>query len=319
MAEPTIKAEAKDEDFEEDDTDPCWQKFSAKYKLMETIGEGGFSIVKKAQNLKTKQVVAAKIIQQCFAQQILEREIQIMKRIGTHPNILQLYDVFITKKNVYLVMELAAGGEVFDHIVKHGEYSEKDAAFVVRQIVDAVKFLHDQGVAHRDLKPQNLLCTSKGPTDVRIADFGLSKIFSNQTMMKTCCGSPEYVAPEVLETSNYDNAVDMWSVGVITYILLTGCFPFWSDNVATLYKKIINGAYRWPSKPEVSEGAKDLVSKLLERDPKKRLTAAECLRHPWVMGQNQAAANTSRNWKDIKDQREKVHAQQRQRKSATNL
>lgn len=261
--------------------------------------------MKKAENRKTHEQVAVKIVKHTHSQAILDREIEIMKRAATHPHILHLYDVYQTRKNIYLVMELAEGGEVFDHIVKHGEYSEQDASIVARKIVEAVKFLHDQGICHRDLKPQNLLCTGKTPTDIRIADFGLSKVFNEQTMMKTCllcclsfsfsffdlptpqiykgCGSPEYVAPEILMCMAYDEAVDMWSIGIIIYILLTGCFPFWSENVQTLYQKIMNGAYRWPTRPEVSDSAKDLVRKLLEKNPKKRMTAAECLRHPWIM------------------------------------
>jgi serine/threonine protein kinase len=303
MAETT---EPLDDDFSEDEGDSTFKKFLSKYKLGNTIGTGGFSVVKRAVNRKTLEAAAVKIVKQAHAQgSILEREIEIMKKVGNHPNILTLHDVFQTKKNVYLVMELAEGGEVFDHIVKHGQYSERDASIVAKQIVEAVKYLHDHGVAHRDLKPQNLLCGAGGPTDIRIADFGLSKIFNSQTMMKTCCGSPEYVAPEILECTSYDNSVDMWSIGVIIYILLTGCFPFWSDNVQVLYKKILGGVYRWPAKPDVSDSAKDLVRRLLERDTTKRLTAAECLKHPWIAGQGVSTQTSSRDWKGVQDSRKK--------------
>jgi len=134
----------------------------------------------------------------------------------------------------------------------------------------------------------------------------LSKIFDEQTMMKTCCGSPEYVAPEILMCMAYDEAVDMWSIGIIIYILLTGCFPFWSENVQTLYQKIMNGSYRWPAKPEVSESAKDLVRRLLEKNPKKRMTAAECLEHPWICGQSVSTQQSSRDWTGVQEARRKT-------------
>jgi len=154
------------------------------------------------------------------------------------------------------------------------------------------------------LKPQNLLCAGDDPTDIRISDFGLSKVFNQATMMQTCCGSPEYVAPEILMCVSYDQSVDMWSIGIIIYILLTGCFPFWSENVQTLYQKIMNGAYRWPTKPVVSDSAKDLVRRLLEKDPKKRMTAAECLEHPWIIGVGAPSAALERDWADLQESRE---------------
>ncbi|KAH3766107.1 myosin light chain kinase [Pelomyxa schiedti] len=288
---------------DDDESDPGFVEYTSKYRTLETLGHGGFSVVKKAVCLENNQFVAVKIVPLSYAQPaILEREIDIMKKIGRHPNILELFAVFTTKKNVYIVMELATGGEVFDHIVNHGEYSERDASIVVRQIVEAIDYLHNQGIAHRDLFPQNLLCTGKGPTDIRLADFGLSKIFSQHTMMRTCCGSPEYVAPEVLQCTEYDHQVDMWSIGVIIYILLTGCFPFWHENVAELYKRILAGAYRWPDRPAVSDQAKDLVSKLLIKDPTARLTAKQCLDHPWIKGAAPAEIG-ERNWNDVQSRR----------------
>jgi serine/threonine protein kinase len=128
-------------------------------------------------------------------------------------------------------------------------------------------------------------------------------VFNDATMMKTCCGSPEYVAPEILLCMSYDAAVDMWSIGIIVYILLTGCFPFWSENVQTLYQKIMNGAYRWPTKPEVSDSAKDLVRRLLEKNPKKRMTADECLKHPWITGQTVTTQQSARDWAPVQESR----------------
>jgi serine/threonine protein kinase len=255
------------------------------YILGKEIGRGAFSIVREAVNKKTGERVAVKSIRTKFIKnKLLMREIEIMKKVGNHPNILKLHEVFETKKHLYLVLELVMGGELFDQIVARGEYSEKDASNIVRQIISAVAHLHANGIAHRDLKPQNLLCAGPEGDDIRVADFGLSKMFGEGEYLETCCGSPEYVAPEVLECKPYDKACDLWSVGVIVYVLLTGCFPFWDKNNAVLYEKIRNVDYGWPDGLEISPEAKHLIQHLLEKDPQKRYTAEQALAHPWVAG-----------------------------------
>ncbi|KAK5584737.1 hypothetical protein RB653_006354 [Dictyostelium firmibasis] len=256
------------------------------YILGNEIGRGAFSIVREATSRATGTKVAIKSINTRFIKnKLLMREIEIMKKVGDHPNILKLYEVYETTKHLHLVLELVTGGELFDKIVQRGEYSEQDASKIVRQIVSAVGHLHANGIAHRDLKPQNLLCAGEEGDDIRVADFGLSKIFGDGDYLETCCGSPEYVAPEVLECKPYDKACDLWSVGVITYVLLTGCFPFWDKNNAVLYEKIRNVDYGWPEGLEVSNEAKDLVSHLIEKNPEKRFNFKECLVHPWVTGE----------------------------------
>lgn len=269
-----------------EDDEPIGPRLEEFYDVGKEIGRGAFSIVKEGVNKKTGQKVAIKSIRTRYIKnKLLIREIDIMKKVGTHPNILKLHEVFETKNFLYLVLELVNGGELFDQIVARGEYSEQDASDIVRQIISAVAHLHAHAIAHRDLKPQNLLCVGDKGNEIRVADFGLSKMFDQGEYLVTCCGSPEYVAPEVLECKPYDKACDLWSVGVITYVLLTGCFPFWDKNNAVLYEKIRKVEYGWPTGSEISPEAKDLIRHLIEKNPEKRYTAEQALQHPWVTGQ----------------------------------
>jgi len=257
------------------------------YELGDEIGRGGFSVVVQATCKKTKKKFAAKCIKKTSVEgddiKLLRREIKIMKRIS-HPHILKLFVVFEDEDEFYLVMELVNGRELFDKIVDRGQYSEVDAARVVRQVVSAVDYLHQNGIAHRDLKPENILSAGDGENEmIKIADFGFSKNFGEEKL-KTSCGSPGYVAPEVLTQEAYDNSIDMWSVGVIIYILLCGYPPFYADNAPGLFKKIMDVKYDFddPSWENVSQEAKDLIGKLLVKEPKGRLTAKQCLEEPWV-------------------------------------
>jgi len=280
-----------------EDDEPIGPRLEDFYDVGKEIGRGAFSIVREGVNKTTGKKVAIKSIRTRFIKnKLLIREIDIMKKVGNHTNILKLFEVFETKNFLYLVLELVTGGELFDQIVARGEYSEKDASNIVRQIISAVAHLHANGIAHRDLKPQNLLCAGADGDDIRMADFGLSKMFDQGEYLVTCCGSPEYVAPEVLECKPYDKACDLWSVGVITYVLLTGCFPFWDKNNAVLYEKIRKVEYGWPSGSQVSAEAKDLIRHLIEKNPEKRYTAEQALQHPWVTGQGVSSSkNLSSN------------------------
>jgi len=180
-------------------------------------------------------------------------------------------------------MELVQGQELFDKIVARGQYSERDASHITRQFVLAIDYLHSKGIAHRDLKPENIMSIGTGENEIiKVADFGLSKNFGDEKMM-TSCGSPGYVAPEVLECETYDKSVDMWSIGVILYILLVGYPPFFADSDPALFKKIMACDYSFGEGWEnVSESAKDLVKNLLVKDVKKRYTTTQTLNHPWL-------------------------------------
>lgn len=218
-------------------------------------------------------------------------EVEIMHKIQ-HPNCVQLYEMFETKKKLYMVMELLTGGELFDRIVIKGSYSEKEASELTKTIVEAIKYLHNIGVVHRDLKPENLIYADKTFTSpVKITDFGLAKFRSAESAtsgggMHTACGTPGYVAPEVLKNESYGPEVDLWSVGVILYILLCGFPPFYHESTAALYKQIKKGQYDFPDPywTDISAEAKDLVTKLLTVDPKKRFKPDQVLQHEWVSG-----------------------------------
>jgi len=215
---------------------------------------------------------------------LLRREIEIMQKVD-HPGVLKCFDVFEDDDRVYIIMELVEGSELFDRIVDKGNYTEKDAVNLVKQVLSAVSYLHENGIAHRDLKPENLLCSGSGKNEiVKIADFGLSKIFSGEEVLKTSCGTPGYVAPEVLLSDSYDKSVDLWSVGVITYIILSGYSPFYAEEDALMFELIMNAEYDFDDETwdQVSDIAKDFISKLLVREPKDRMTAEQSLEHPWL-------------------------------------
>jgi len=207
-----------------------------------------------------------------------------MKKVE-HPNILKLIEIYEDNENVYIVMELVDGSELFDRIVDKGYYSEKNTVHIVKQILHAVKYLHEQGIAHRDLKPENLLCSGSGSHEVvKIADFGLSKVFSGDEDLRTSCGTPGYVAPEVLMCESYDKSVDMWGIGIITYILLAGYPPFYAENDTDLFEKIMNAEYDFDDEcwDDVSDLAKDFIKHLLVNNPEKRFDADQALAHDWI-------------------------------------
>lgn len=183
-------------------------------------------------------------------------------------------------------MELVTGGELFDRIVERGQYTERDAADVIATLCDALNHMHAHNVVHRDLKPENILLSDKSPdAPLKVADFGLARVVSNKDLMRTACGTPGYVAPEVLRNQGYEGgAIDMWSTGVILYILLCGFPPFHEEELPALFDQILRAKYDFPSPwwDPISIDAKDLVRKLLELDPKKRLTAKQVLEHGWM-------------------------------------
>jgi len=271
--------------------EPIFDPIDEVYQFGEEIGKGGFSIVYRALRKKDKADFAIKCIPKKNVEgddiKLLRREIQIMKRLN-HPNILKLYEVYENDEQFYLVMELVKGKELFDKIVERGMYSERDAANIIVQVVSAVQYLHEHGIAHRDLKPENLLSAGEGEKEiVKIADFGFSKSFAEEgEKLQTSCGSPGYVAPEILTAECYDKSVDMWSVGVIIYILLSGYPPFYADSAPALFKKIMDVKYDFDDSvwDDISDSAKDLIRNLLVKDPAKRFTAVQCLAHPWVRG-----------------------------------
>jgi len=268
------------------------------YDFGDELGRGAFAVVRIATHKKSKRKYAVKIIDKKNLGDShaisLKREIEIMHQVS-HPNIIRLRQVFENeKKYVYLVMELVTGGELFDRIVEKENYSERDAAILIKKMVDALKYLHTKGIAHRDLKPENILLAHvSSDTDVKLADFGLSRMIDESTMMKTACGTPTYVAPEVLQATGYGTEVDMWSIGVITYILLSGFPPFYGDTVPEIFEAIMSGTFDYPEESfdKISKEAKDFINNLLKTDAKQRLSAEAALKHPWLANAEEASAN----------------------------
>ncbi|KAK0399437.1 hypothetical protein QR680_003048 [Steinernema hermaphroditum] len=268
-----------------------------RYEFKEVLGSGAFSKVFLAESrLEPGRLVAVKCIDKKALkgkEESLENEINVLRKLK-HPNIVQLFDTFDEKQYVYLIMELVTGGELFDRIVAKGSYTEKDASHLIKQVLEAVAFMHDNGVVHRDLKPENLLYFDRAEdSKIMLSDFGLSKT-EESGVMATACGTPGYVAPEVLQQRPYGKAVDVWSIGVIAYILLCGYPPFYDDNDANLFAQIIRGEYEFDSPywDDISDSAKDFISHLMCCDPEMRYSCRKALEHPWISG------NTARD-KDI--------------------
>jgi len=247
------------------------KKVADAFEFGEELGRGEFSIVYAAVHKRTKAKVAIKVIEKAELEDTsrLETEVKILKKMR-HPNIIRLKGFYDEESKLYLVMERVTGGELFSRIVELGAYSEAAAADVIRKLLDAVHYLHERNIAHRDLKPTNLLLKSKDDhSDIKIADFGLSKILGENTIMQTACGTPIYVAPEVLKGEAYEKEVDLWSVGVIMYILLCGFPPFFNDgtNMAELFDQIMSADFDFPDPyfTEVSDDGRSLVNRICMR------------------------------------------------------
>uniref|UniRef100_A0A1L8DKI7 MAP/microtubule affinity-regulating kinase 3 n=1 Tax=Nyssomyia neivai TaxID=330878 RepID=A0A1L8DKI7_9DIPT len=253
-----------------------------KYKLLKTIGKGNFAKVKLARHVPTGKEVAIKIIDKTQLNpgslQKLFREVRIMKMLD-HPNIVKLFQVIETEKTLYLVMEYASGGEVFDYLVLHGRMKEKEARAKFRQIVSAVQYCHQKRIIHRDLKAENLLLDSE--MNIKIADFGFSNEFTPGSKLDTFCGSPPYAAPELFQGKKYDGPeVDVWSLGVILYTLVSGSLPFDGTTLRELRERVLRGKYRIPF--YMSTDCEGLLRKFLVLNPAKRASLEVIMRDKWM-------------------------------------
>ncbi|KAK8691446.1 hypothetical protein V6N13_074957 [Hibiscus sabdariffa] len=261
----------------------------AKYKLGEELGRGEFGVTSKCYDLKTGEPYACKRISKARLRAEIDiedvrREVEIMKHLPKHPNIVAFKEAFEDKEAVYLVMELCHGGELFDRIVAKGHYTERAAAKVVKTILEIIKVCHDHGVVHRDLKPENFLLADGSETaPIKAIDFGLSIFHKPGQQYNDIVGSPYYMAPEVLRR-NYGKEVDIWSAGVILYILLCGVPPFWADTEEGIARAIIRGKIDFTRDPwpKVSGEAKDLVKRMLDPVPQNRMTVQQAFEHPWI-------------------------------------
>ncbi|XP_010275072.1 PREDICTED: CBL-interacting serine/threonine-protein kinase 23-like isoform X2 [Nelumbo nucifera] len=256
-----------------------------KYDLGRTLGEGTFAKVKFARNAETGENVAIKILdkEKVLKHKMvgqIKREISTMKLIR-HPNVIRMYEVMASKTKIYIVLEFVNGGELFDKIASHGRLKEDEARKYFQQLINAVDYCHSRGVFHRDLKPENLLLDANGI--LKVSDFGLSALpqqVREDGLLHTTCGTPNYVAPEVINNKGYDGAkADLWSCGVILFVLMAGYLPFEDSNLMQLYKKIFKADFNCPS--WFSTSAKKLIKRILDPNPATRISISEVIENEW--------------------------------------
>ena len=268
-----------------DETDINYKKLKLNkgpYVLGEKLGEGAFAKVRLATQIHIKEKCAVKILEKKLLEssrdiQRLKKEIKILKKLR-HKNIIQLYDIMESKRNLYFVMEYCKGGELFDYIVKKKRLKEPEACSFFQQIINGVEYLHIQGIIHRDLKPENLLLDDNN--HIKISDFGLSTFYSKNNYLQTACGTPSYAPPEMLEGHEYNGeATDVWSCGIILYAMLCGTLPFSESKEQIIVKKIKTHDYSIPN--YLSNESKDLLNHILIINPKERFTISQIKNHPW--------------------------------------
>ncbi|KAI3992753.1 hypothetical protein MKX01_021714 [Papaver californicum] len=266
-----------------------FEDVKSHYSLGKELGRGQFGVTYLCTQNSTGHTYACKSISKRKLvsksdKDDVKREIQLMQHLSGQPNIVEFKGAYEDKYSVHLVMELCAGGELFDRIIAKGHYSERAAATICRSIVNVVHICHFMGVMHRDLKPENFLLASKDENAMlKATDFGLSVFIEEGKVYRDIVGSAYYVAPEVLRRS-YGKEIDVWSAGVILYILLSGVPPFWAENEKGIFEAVLQGDIDFESAPwpSISHSAKDLVKKMLTQDPRKRITSAQVLDHPWL-------------------------------------
>ncbi|KAK3131474.1 hypothetical protein QOZ80_6AG0506870 [Eleusine coracana subsp. coracana] len=260
-----------------------------RYALGPQLGWGQFGVIRSCSDLVTGEPLACKSIAKdrlVSPDDVrgVKLEIEVMARLAGHPNVVDLKAVYEDEEFVHLVMELCAGGELFHRLEQRGCFSEHEAAVLFRYLMEVVTLCHSKGIVHRDLKPENILLVSKSPSSpIKLADFGLATFIQPGRSLSGMVGSPFYIAPEVL-SGGYNEAADVWSAGVILYILLSGIPPFWGKTKSKIFECIKSTELRFPSDPwdTVSDSAKELIIGMLQRDPKQRLTAKEVLEHSWM-------------------------------------
>eukprot|EP01053_Blabericola_migrator_P002701 Blabericola_migrator_1__2700@NODE_1768_length_3821_cov_86_086841_g734_i3_p1_GENE_NODE_1768_length_3821_cov_86_086841_g734_i3NODE_1768_length_3821_cov_86_086841_g734_i3_p1_ORF_typecomplete_len607_score87_73Pkinase/PF00069_25/5_6e78Pkinase_Tyr/PF07714_17/2_3e43EFhand_7/PF13499_6/5_7e12EFhand_7/PF13499_6/3_1e16EFhand_8/PF13833_6/1_1e02EFhand_8/PF13833_6/4_1e06EFhand_8/PF13833_6/2_1e05EFhand_8/PF13833_6/3_3e09EFhand_11/PF08976_11/2_6e05EFhand_11/PF08976_11/4_3e11EFhand_1/PF00036_32/4_2e03EFhand_1/PF len=258
------------------------------------LGKGSYGSVAKATDRRSGALRAVKTVFKPKIENVtrLKREILIMKALD-HPNIIRLFEVYEDEKHLYLIMELCSGGELFDRIIKSGHLSERYAATIMRQVFSAIAYCHSLNIMHRDLKPENLLFADPSPiSPLKVIDWGFAAQCAKNHRFSSVVGTPYYVAPEVLY-GNYNKLCDLWSAGVILYILLSGYPPFHGKDNREILEKVKTGSYNFDTRAwrRVSDYAKDLVRRLLTYDPRRRLTAQEALQHPWIQFYNAPAVS----------------------------
>ena len=282
------------------------------YTIGEVVGSGAFASVRKVKSKTNGQIRALKIIKKQKNQNSARMylEVEILKKL-IHPNIMQIFEFYEDKKNFYIITEFCEGGELFDKIIEKGSFSENEAAWVMKQLLSAVNYIHSNNIVHRDLKPENILLDTKKDNIIKIIDWGTARFFDRNKKMNRINGTPYYIAPEVL-AEKYDEKCDIWSCGVIMYIMLCGYPPFNAESDELILEKIKKGKFTFPPEEwdSVSPLAKDLVTKMLEFHPSKRLSANEALTHKWLVSNNTKTVDKTLSIKCLKNMK-KFHAERK--------
>ncbi|EDV25667.1 uncharacterized protein TRIADDRAFT_24066 [Trichoplax adhaerens] len=252
------------------------------YRLERTIGKGNFAEVKLAIHIPTKSKVAIKIVDKTRLDEDnlnkVLREIHIIKMLD-NPHIIQLFEVMKSSQFLYIVTEYASGGEIFEYLVSRGRLPEREAARIFKQTLSAIEYCHTNHIVHRDIKAENLLLDAN--MNIKLADFGFSNFYRPKNFLKTCCGSPPYAAPELFEGKEYDGyKTDIWSLGVLLYVLVSGALPFDGSNLARLRMRVLSAHYRIPF--FMSQDCESLIRNMLVKDPVKRYTIEQIKRHKWL-------------------------------------
>ena len=254
-----------------------------EYTFGKVIGTGSYGQVRLAVHRLTKQVRAVKIIQKAKVNiNALLNEINILSKLS-HPNIMQIFEVFDDNTNVYIVSEYCKGGELFDIISKKGSFTEKDACVIMKQLMSAICYSHQNNIVHRDLKPENILMDNDtNDLTIKLIDWGCAQTIKSAKQSKQADGTAYYIAPEVLK-GEYDEKCDIWACGVIFYILLCGYPPFNGETDDEIYEAVLSGKFQFPEEDwgQVSQDAKDLIKKMLTKDPKKRISALYSMQDVW--------------------------------------
>ncbi|XP_060614211.2 death-associated protein kinase 2-like [Anolis sagrei] len=283
------------------------------YELLEKLGSGHFGVVRRCRERETDAFFAAKSVKirkrkgsrLGLDREQVSREVNILRQLQ-HPNIMRLHDVFASKAEMVLILELIHGGELFDFIAEKEMLTEEAAIEFMEQILRGVAYMHSCHIAHFDLKPENIMLFQKDVPNpaIKIIDFGLAQKLEEGVPFKSLCGTPQYIAPEVINYEALSTATDMWSIGVITYILLSGMSPFQGETDPETLSNVVAGNYEFEEKyfSQTSEMAKDFIQQLLVKEPGNRMTASECLRHPWIKPLNRKQAmNRSRSSINMKN------------------
>jgi calcium-dependent protein kinase len=287
------------------------------YQIGEIMGSGAFATVRKVTHKTSQQVRALKIIKKNPKEDSsrMYLEVEILKKL-VHPNIMQIFEFYEDKKNFYIITEFCEGGELFDKVVEKGSFTEAEAGWVMKQLISAVNYIHSNNIVHRDLKPENILLDLKKSNIVKIIDWGTARFFEKNKKMNKISGTPYYIAPEVL-FEKYDEKCDIWSCGVIMYILLCGYPPFNGETDNEILAKIKAGKFSFPVEEweTISSDAKELIHNMLEFDPKKRFSASQCLNTTWLTENNKKTVDTALSKRALGNMK-KFHAERKLQQAA---